>query len=102
MRGLHVGDKSTRVTRYHKETVKSFFEVLGAAGLRKPSDLKPAYIMKRVSSMEIRSYHELYPPTAPGALLGEDVKGPMAEDWQMARAESFNAGQSEQTLRLAS
>ena len=89
VKGLHVGDKSTRVARYHKETVKSFFEVLGAAGLKKPADLKPAFIMKRVSSMDIRSYHELYPPTAPGLLLAEQVQGPMAEAWQMARAESF-------------
>lgn len=27
--GLHVGDKSQRVFRFHRETVKSFFEVLG-------------------------------------------------------------------------
>src|SRR5204863_2817792 len=31
--GLVVEDKSVRVARYQKETVKSFMEVLGAAGL---------------------------------------------------------------------
>ena len=36
VRGLHVGDKSARVARYHAETVKSFFEVLGAAGFHEP------------------------------------------------------------------
>lgn len=87
--GLHVGDKATRVTRYHRETVRSFFEVLGAAGVKRPADLKPSYIMKRVSPMEIRSYHDLYPPAAEGALLANHVTGPMAAAWQMARADSF-------------
>lgn len=87
--GLHVGDKATRVTRYHRETVKSFFEVLGAAGLKRPSDLKPYFIQKRVNAMEIRSYHELYPPTAAGSLLAENVQGSMADAWEMARADAF-------------
>lgn len=87
--GLHVGDKSARVTRYHRETVKSFFEVLGAAGLTQPSELKPSYIMKRVNATEIRSYQELYPQTAPGALLSDRAEGTMAEAWRVARADSF-------------
>ena len=89
VKGLHVGDKSVRVARYHKETVKSFFEVLGAAGLTSPTELKPWFIMRRVNSMEIRSYHELYPPTEAGALLAHAVAGTMAGAWQTARAASF-------------
>ena len=89
VKGLHVGDKSVRVARYHAETVKSFFEVLGAAGLSKPSELKPWFIMKRVNSMEIRSYHELYPPTESGALLQSVVTGGMAGAWASARADAF-------------
>jgi len=87
--GLHVGDKATRVTRYHRETVKSFFEVLGAAGLTQPSELKASLIMKRVSATEIRSYQDLYPQTAPGALLADRGEGAMAEAWRVARAETF-------------
>jgi glutamate synthase domain-containing protein 2 len=89
VKGLHVGDKSERVARYHKETIKSFFEVLGAAGIRTPQELKPAFIMKRVNSMEIRSYQELYPPVAPGALLRGDVQGNLASAWNQANANSF-------------
>jgi glutamate synthase domain-containing protein 2 len=89
VRGLHVGDKATRVARYHKETVRSFFEVLGAAGIRTPDDLEPWFIMKRVSSMEIRSYHELYPPTERGALLAAHVTGDLASAWHLASADHF-------------
>ncbi len=89
VKGLHVGDKSVRVARYHNETVKSFFEVLGAAGLSGPDELKPWFIMRRVGATEIRSYHELYPPMEAGALLVEPVTGPMAGAFHTARADRF-------------
>ncbi len=87
--GLHVGDKTQRVARYHRETVKSFFEVLGAAGIREPQELKPWYVMKRVQPGVVQSYHELYPPTEPGAFLSSTVTGCLAHDWNLARADRF-------------
>src|SRR6185312_11537762 len=41
VKGLHVGDKSKRVANFHRETVRSFFEVLGAAGIAEPGALRP-------------------------------------------------------------
>ncbi|MEQ1731950.1 MAG: glutamate synthase-related protein, partial [Vicinamibacterales bacterium] len=87
--GLHVGDKSARVARFHHETVKSFFEVLGAAGLQDPRALKPWYVMRRVSSGEVRSYHEIYPPIEPGALLTGTVNGSIGHAWNKARPDFF-------------
>ncbi len=87
--GLHVGDKATRVARYHKETVKSFFEVMGAAGLHHARDLKPWFILKRVSAMETKSYADIYPQLEPGSLLAESVSGPMARAWQGADPHRF-------------
>jgi len=89
VRGLHVGDKAARVTRYHAETVKSFFEVLGAAGLHEPGDLKPWFVMRRVTSGEVKSYHEIYPPLEPGALLSGSVNGSLGRAWDAARADRF-------------
>jgi glutamate synthase domain-containing protein 2 len=89
VRGLHVGDKSHRVARYHKETVKSFFEVLGAAGLARPSDLKPWFIMKRVSAMEIRSYADIYPQLAAGQLFTSPHTSGMSRAWEFANADAF-------------
>lgn len=34
------------MARFHRETVKSFFEVLGAAGLREPGELKPWFVLR--------------------------------------------------------
>ncbi len=87
--GLHVGDKSTRVARYHAETVKSFFEVLGAAGFHEPGDLKPWFVMRRVTSGDVRSYHEIYPMIEPGALLRGEVNGSLGRAWDTARADAF-------------
>ncbi len=87
--GLHVGDKSVRVARYHKETVKSFFEVLGAAGFTRPSELKPWYIMRRVSSTEIRNYSEIYPILEPGAFTESKVGENLARAWKIASPDRF-------------
>ena len=87
--GLHVGDKSTRVARYHRETVKSFFEVLGAAGMRAPGELKPWHVMRRVNSGEVRSYYDIYPALDHGALLTGSVKGSLGQAWKEARPDRF-------------
>lgn len=89
VQGLHVGDKSERVMRFHRETVKSFFEVLGAAGFHEPRDLKPWFVMRRVNSGEVRSYHEIYPSLEPGALLDGSVNGSIGRAWETARADRF-------------
>ena len=89
VRGLDVGDKSARVARYHRETVKSFFEVLGAAGLQHPRELKPWYMMKRVNSGEVRSYRDIYPPIEAGALLTSAVDGSVGQAWNAARPDRF-------------
>jgi glutamate synthase domain-containing protein 2 len=87
--GLHVGDKSQRVARYHRETVKSFFEVLGAAGLQRPQDLKPWFVMKRVSAMEIRSYADIYPQLTHGQLFTHPEGTGMSRAWEHASATHF-------------
>ena len=87
--GLVVEDKATRVARFHKETVHSFFEVLGAAGLRQPRDLKPWYVQRRVSAYETRSYATIYPQVEPGALASDRPTGILANVWAAASADRF-------------
>jgi glutamate synthase domain-containing protein 2 len=87
--GLHVGDKSHRVARYHTETVHSFFDVLGAAGLQRPSDLKPWYVMRRVSAHETMSYASIYPQVEPGSLAVTPATGLFAQVWNAASEHHF-------------
>lgn len=77
------------MARYHKETVKSCFEVLGTAGFTRLSDLKPWYIMRRVTATEIRNYSEIYPAIEPGSLLASGVTGSLAHGWEAARPDRF-------------
>ncbi|MBW6481662.1 MAG: FMN-binding glutamate synthase family protein [Vicingaceae bacterium] len=61
MKGLNVADKSVRVTNFHRETVKSFVELLAASGLSKPEELTRIHINRRVSETKVMKYSEIYP-----------------------------------------
>ncbi len=88
--GLVVADKKIRVANFHKATVDSFVELLGAAGLSQPSDIRRSMLNRRVSVSQAFRYDELYPYMRRGALLSADTT-PQA--WQIymaeANAESF-------------
>lgn len=87
--GLHVGDKTTRVAKYHKATLHSFMDVLGAAGLSHSSELRPWHIQRRVDTVTVKHYGEIYQYLEPGALLKEEVLANYSRAWNAARAESF-------------
>lgn len=87
--GLVVSDKSVRVARYQRETVHSFFDVLGATGLQRPQDLKPWFVMKRISMSDIRSYADIYPHLSAGQLFTSPETTGMSRAWQLASAEQF-------------
>jgi glutamate synthase domain-containing protein 2 len=89
--GLHVPSKAQRVASFHKETVKSFFEVLGATGITSPGELKPWHIMRRVSPTEVRNYSEIYPFIDSGSLLGKTLPEAFARPWAAASADSFSS-----------
>jgi glutamate synthase domain-containing protein 2 len=90
VKGLHVGDKAQRVANFHRETVKSFFEVLGAAGVADPTQLESWHIMRRVGPMEVRNFSEIYPFIEHGSLLGNSVPEAFARPWAAASADSFH------------
>lgn len=69
MKGLVVEDKTVRVFNFHRLTVASAIELLGAAGLRHPYQLTRAYINRRISSNAMQSYIETFPYIPEGSLL---------------------------------
>ena len=88
--GLNVADKTPRVTRFHAQTVEAALELVAAAGLEQPSDLRRWHIHRRISSHEVRHYGELYPYLEPQALLSDPASTPYARAWNSARADSFD------------
>ena len=69
MKGLVVEDKATRVHNFHHETVKSFLELMSAAGVSEPHELRRAHINRRIIMDTVKKYDEIYPEMEVGALL---------------------------------
>jgi glutamate synthase domain-containing protein 2 len=69
MSGLDVEDKSKRVTNFHQETLQSFSELIAAAGVANPSNLKRHHINRRVNMNTVLKYEDIFPYTKTGSLL---------------------------------
>ncbi|SFR77056.1 Glutamate synthase domain-containing protein 2 [Marinobacter daqiaonensis] len=89
---LDVADKSQRVANFHRNTLKALANLLGAAGLRHPSELGPEHVIRRVSRTTVHSYRDLYHFLEPGSLLsGEPVEHSVFDKfWPEARTDSFD------------
>jgi len=89
-RALVVPDKAQRVAHFHRNTLHALAELLQAAGLTHPSQLRPHHIARRISSSEVRLLSALFPQLEPGELLrGEFRHTVFKVGWSMARADSF-------------
>jgi len=88
-RALHVPLKIDRVCNYHHATLHVLSELIAAAGLSHPEDLRPQHFSQRVSPTEVKSFAQLYPSLRPGELI-EGTEDPRFRDaWRLARADSF-------------
>jgi hypothetical protein len=86
-----VPDKAERVYNFHRLTLKALSEMLAAAGLRHPDELKPHHLARRVSATEVKLFDEIHAFLAPGALLdGRDIPGVYADNWRRASAATFS------------
>lgn len=78
VRGLVVGDKSPRVENWHRETVEALLELLGAAGIDHPDDLRPRHIHRRVSQTRVATYEQIFQYLPAGSLL----EPPYPKGWE--------------------
>jgi glutamate synthase domain-containing protein 2 len=89
-RGLDVDGKAARVHRFQANTVHALGEVLGAAGLLHPSQLRPWHLNRRISRNESRRADQLYEFLQPGSLLGDaPLPAPFSDYWRQVRSDSF-------------
>jgi glutamate synthase domain-containing protein 2 len=88
-RALRVPDKAPRVHQFHAATLEALNELVAAAGLAHPSELRAEHFSRRISPSVVKNFAELYPPLAPGALLTGTDDPRFAEAWAMADAHNF-------------
>lgn len=89
-RALDVPDKGTRVHRFHDRTVHVLADLLAAAGICHPDELKPHHLAHRISTTDVRQFDEVHYFMKPGDILLESCDHPYyRKNWARARAESF-------------
>jgi hypothetical protein len=83
-----VADKSARVYRYQRATVRSATRIMAAMGVREPADLGPHQLLRRTDPTTVRSYARLHEWLEPGELLTEPPASWEA-DWKAADPDAF-------------
>jgi glutamate synthase domain-containing protein 2 len=88
--GLVVGDKKIRVANYHEDTVKSFVELLGAAGIDDHQKLTRSHIYRRVFMNEVRTFENIYPSLDSSCMLDGRIPEKYKDDFNKANPEKWN------------
>jgi glutamate synthase domain-containing protein 2 len=97
-RALVVPDKAERVHQFHRSTLDALAELLGAAGLSRPDQLRPHHILARTGPNEVKSFAQLYTYLAPGELLSPGGDPRYAHDWGLASSSSFASAPRDRVL----
>lgn len=89
-RAIDVPSKADRVTSYHRNTLIALSELVAAAGLPHPSQLRGSHFLLRSASDRVVSLDQQYPPLEMGELLGDyDGFSPYGVAFSAASAGSF-------------
>ena len=89
-KALIVSDKTERVFRYHRNTLLSLSEMVAAAGLEHPADIRPEHLVVRVSELEVQTYAQRHDFLEPGELLdGTSTHPHYRAMWGRAEAGRF-------------
>ncbi len=93
-RALVVPDKMARVANFHENTMKALAQLIAAAGLTHPAQLKPHHLVRRVSANQVKLASALLPYLDPGELLDpaqvHRLPPVFGLYWPIAQAESFH------------
>jgi glutamate synthase domain-containing protein 2 len=101
VKGLDVSDKKVRVANYHKETVKSFVELMAASGLSQHDQINRSHLYRRIIMNKTMRYDEIYPYLGKNALLKEEnIPINWKIDLELADNEAFMTHQPLEKLHL--
>lgn len=88
-KGLVVEDKKHRVANYHKNTVKTFVELMGAAGLNGMEDITRSHIYRRVSLTTMQTFEEIFPSIKNGCFIDGNIPEKYKADYMFAEENSW-------------
>ncbi|MEJ7645211.1 MAG: FMN-binding glutamate synthase family protein [Chryseolinea sp.] len=89
VRGLVIDDKKVRVANFHKNTIESFVELLGASGIADPSKLNRHQINRRIFMNQVLTLEEIYPSIPVGSMLADEVPAQYKMSYSSSSAERF-------------
>lgn len=91
-RALVVPDKAERVHQFHTRTLEALRELVQAAGLNHPGELRLHHIVRRTGGAEVKPLSALWAQVEPGVLLSGRLEG-LPEVyrmwWPRARPDSY-------------
>jgi hypothetical protein len=88
-RVLVVEEKYLRVANYHRNTMLRLGDLIGAAGIDNPSQLRPHHLQHRVSPNEVVTMDRIAEFLQEGQLLEVPGSTRYAEWWEAATPSSF-------------
>ncbi len=88
-KAIVVLDKAERVKNFHAETVKSLAEMLAAAGLTNPKQLKLGHIMRRVGDGRVLTLADLHTSMPDSSLITGNADPAFMDVWNSTSAQSF-------------
>ncbi|WP_109699585.1 FMN-binding glutamate synthase family protein [Chitinophaga deserti] len=87
--GLVVADKKQRVANYHDNTVKTFVELMGAAGIDDYKKLTRSHIYRRVFMNEVRTFEDIFPSLEPSCMRENRIPEKYKQDFEQAFADRW-------------
>lgn len=70
---LHIPTKAQRVANFHHNTLHALAEMIAAAGLQHPAEIKPHHLAQRVNHSGIKNYAQIFFFLKPGELLHPEL-----------------------------
>nr|WP_303649678.1 FMN-binding glutamate synthase family protein [Asticcacaulis machinosus] len=89
-RALVVSDKAPRVENYHRNTLKALSQMLEAAGLNHPRELRPWHLHVRATTGEVVRGDVAYHHVEAGSLLDGTAREGLMKQWHRAQVDSFD------------
>lgn len=82
-------EKRFHVYNFHRNTIESFLDLLGAMGVAHPEELTPYHIRRRIEDGHSKPYATIYPQLDEGVLLSRKIPHEFKVYWDMADSQSF-------------